>query len=219
MRPRKTSKAPPTGEPQRGRPRSDEAHNAILEAALTLTREVGYDAVTIEAIAARAGVGKSTVYRRWPSKELVIAEGVTGLVRTVAPPDTGTVEGDVLVLMRVTTAMYGDAATGLLLSGLVAAMARSDRVADAVRSGFVAVWRDATRTVLRRAIANGELRANVDIDLALDLLSGPLFYRYLMLGRPIDERFTKSVVVTVLRGLATSAARVATTRHTKGRKP
>lgn len=219
MRSRSTTRPPLPGGAQRGRPRSDAAHTAILEAALTLTREVGYDAVTIEAISARARVGKATVYRRWPSKELVIAEGVTRIVRTVAPPDTGTVEGDVLALMRVTTAMYRDAATGLLLSGLVAAMARSDRVADAVRSGFVAVWRDATRIVLRRATATGELRANIDIDLALDLLSGPLFYRYLMLGQPIDERFTKAVVVTVLRGLAAPAKRAATTRRSRGRKP
>ena len=213
-----TRKAPLVGETQRGRPRSHKAHTAILEAALTLTREVGYDAVTIEAIAARAGVGKSTVYRRWPSKELVIAEAVTRIGRTVAPPDTGTVEGDVLVLMRVTTAMYRDAATGLLLSGLVAAMARSDRVADAVRSGFVAVWRDATRAVLRRGAARGELRANLDIDLALDLLSGPLFYRYLMLGQSLDERFTTAVVRTVLRGLA-ATERGATSRRTRGRTP
>ena len=219
MRSRPTGRTAATPEPRRGRPRSEEAHSAILEAALTLTRELGYDAVTIEAIAARAGVGKATVYRRWPSKELVIAEGVTRIVRTVAPPDTGTVEGDVLVLMRVTTAMYRDAATGLLLSGLVAAMARSRRVADAVRSGFVAVWRDATRTVLRRATVRGELRANLDIELALDLLSGPLFYRYLMLGRPIDERFTKAVVVAVLRGLAAPAALAATTPRTRRKKP
>ncbi len=117
---------------------------------------------------------------------------------------------------RAVRSMYRDAATGLLLSGLVAAMARSDRVADAVRSGFVAVWRDATRSVLRRATARGELRRNLDIDLALDLFSGPLFYRYLMLGRPLDERFTKSVVTTVLRGLAPTE-RAATSRTTRGR--
>ena len=216
MRSKNTYAAPLAEEPQRGRPRSHQAHTAILEAALALTREVGYDAVTIEGIAAWAGVGKSTVYRRWPSKELVIAEAVTRIVRAVAPPDTGTVEGDVLILMRVTTAMYNDAATGLLLSGLVAAMARSDRVADAVRSGFVAVWRDATRTVLRRAAARGELRKNLDIDLALDLLSGPLFYRYLMLGRGLDERFTKSVITTVLRGLAPTE-RIAMSRTARGR--
>lgn len=185
-----------------GRPRSEEAHAAILDASLALTREIGYDAVSIEAIAARAGVGKTTVYRRWASKELLITEAITRMVRTVTVPDTGDVEQDVLALLRVTMAMYRDAATGPLLTGLVAAMARSEAVGDAVRSGFVMVARDAMRRVLRRGVERGQLKARLDESLALDLLSGPLFYRYLMLGKPIDDRFTCGVVSTVLRGLS-----------------
>ena len=184
-----------------GRPRSEEAHAAILSATIDLIREVGYDAVAIEAVAARAGVGKATVYRRWGSKELLVAEAIGGIVRAIPPPDTGGVEGDVLALMRATTAMYRDPATAALLSGLVAAMARSEVVAGAVRSGFVARWRDVMRAVLRRGVARGELRADVSVDVALDLLSGPPFYRYLMLGVQIDERFMRAVVATVLRGL------------------
>ena len=178
----------------------------MLQASLALTREVGYDAVTIEAIAARAAVGKASVYRRWASKELIITEAVTLMVRAVPVPDTGTVEGDMRLLMRLTTGMYRDPATGLLLSGLVAAMARSEEVAAAVRSGFVKVWHEAARAVLRRAAARGELQAGVDTELALDLFSGPLFYRYLMMGRQIDERFTRAVVSTVLRGLTATPA-------------
>ena len=187
---------------QRGRPRSEQAHAAILDAALALTREVGYDAVTMEGIASWAGVGKATVYRHWASKELVITEAITRIVRTVPLPDTGGAESDVLTLMRGTMAMYADAATGPLLSGLVAVMARSESVADAVRSGFVKAWRDVMLAVLRRAATRGELRDPLDHEVALDLLFGPLFYRYLMLGRPIDERFTRAVVAAVLRGLA-----------------
>jgi AcrR family transcriptional regulator len=186
----------------RGRPRSEQAHAAILDAAVALIREVGYDAVAMETIAARAGVGKATVYRWWVSKELLVTEAIGRIVSTIAAPDTGRVEGDVLALMRATMAMYRDPASGALLSGLVAAMARSERVADAVRSGFVARWRDVMRVVLRRAAARGELRANADVEVAIDLLSGPPFYRYLMLGLPIDEPFTRAVVGTVLRGLA-----------------
>ena len=193
---------PATNKRARGRPRSEEAHQAILDASLALTRELGYDAVTIEGIAARAGVGKATVYRRWASKELLITDAITQIVRTIALPETGTVEGDVLALMRGTMSMYADAATGPLLSGLVAAMARSEPVGTAVRAGFVKARRDVMTVVLRRAIARGELRKDLDHELALDLLFGPLFYRYLLLGRVIDLRFTRAVVATVLRGLA-----------------
>lgn len=185
-----------------GRPRSDEAHSAILNAAIALIREIGYDAVTIEGIALRAGVGKTTIYRRWPSRELLVTEAISGIVRRMPAPDTGSVESDVLALMRFTTGMYRDPGSSALLSGLVAAMARSTVIADAVRNGFVGQWRTEMRVVLKRARKRGDLRANADVELALDLLSGPLFYRFLLIGKPIDERFTRQVVASVLRALA-----------------
>ena len=188
--------------PGAGRPRSTRAHNAILDAAIALTREVGYDALSIEAVAARAGVGKATIYRRWESKELLITEAVGRITRRIPEPQTGSLERDVVTLMRAAMAMYRDPATGALLSGLVAAMARSVHVAAAVRSHMVEPWRERLRRVLRSASSRGELRSGRDIEVALDLLSGALFYRYLMLGVAIDESFTRSVVRTVLRGLA-----------------
>lgn len=190
-----------------GRPRSLRAHVAILDAAIALTREVGYDALTMEAVAGRAGVGKATIYRRWGSKELVVTEAVGRIARGIPAPDSGILERDVATLMRAATAMYRDPATGALLSGLVAAMARSVRVATAVRSHMVEPWRERLRVVLRRSVTRGELRPGADIEVALDLLSGPLFYRYLMLGGAIDESFTRSVVRTVLRGLGAAPRR------------
>jgi AcrR family transcriptional regulator len=185
-----------------GRPRSEEAHGAILDAAIALIREVGYDAVAMDAIAARAGVGKATVYRRWSAKELLVAEAIEGIVRAIPVPDTGSTRGDVLALMRAVMGMYQDPSTGLLLSGLVAAMARSTPIAQAVRSGMVAKWHDAMRAVLTRGVARGELRAGLDVELAIDLLAGPLFYRYLMLGQQVDERLVRGVMTHVLRGLS-----------------
>lgn len=189
-----------------GRPRSAAAHVAILGAAIALVREVGYDAVTIEGIAERAGVGKATLYRWWPSRELLVVEAIGQIVRAIPVPDTGRAEADILALMRASMMMYADPATGPLLSGLVAAMARHPAVADAVRTGFVREWRTAVHVVLRRAAARGELRRRLDTSLALDLLAGPLFYRYLMLGVAIDERFIRRVVRSVLRGLAPATA-------------
>ena len=203
---RKRSVSPPTKagalERPRGRPRSEAAHDAILLAAVALTREVGYDAVTMDGIAARAGVGKTTVYRRWSSKELLVTEAIGRIVRSFPVPHTGSLDGDLLQLMQQAVGMYRDPASLALLSGLVAAMARSTLIAEAVRTGFVASWRDAVRAVLTRGVARGELRADTDIELALDLLGGPPFYRFLITGTAIDERLARALVAAVLRGFA-----------------
>jgi AcrR family transcriptional regulator len=186
-----------------GRPRSATAHAAILDAAVALIRDIGYDAVTMDGIAARAGVGKATVYRRWAIKELLVAEAIERVFRTIIPDvDTGTVEGDLHRLMRVAVATYSDPASAALLSGLVAAMVRSEAIAGAVRSGFVRAWHDAVVRAIARGVARGELRDTVDADLAVDLLSGPLFHRYFMTGGLIDEPLTRRVVAAVLYGLA-----------------
>jgi AcrR family transcriptional regulator len=188
--------------PSPGRPRSEEAHDAILRAAIALIRQVGYDAVTMDGIAAEAGVGKATVYRRWKAKEALVADAIRGIMLAVPVPDTGSTGGDLRALLRAALGMYRDPATGALLSGLVAAMARSAPIARAVRSGFGAVWRDAVGAVLRRGMARGELRAGLDLDLAIDLLSAPFFYRYLMTGGRVDESLARDVVGVVMRGLA-----------------
>lgn len=198
--------------PRRGRPRSQAAHEAILDAAIALVRELGYDAVTIEAIAARAGVGKATMYRRWSGKETVVAEAIQRVMRdAMRVPDTGTTEGDVRVLMRVAQAMYADPATPMLLSGLVAAMARSATIGGAVRGSFVANWRNAMRAVLLRGTTRGDIAPGIDLDLALDLLSGPTFHRALIGDGAIDDTFVRGVIEVVLRGLAPAAG--------KSRKP
>jgi AcrR family transcriptional regulator len=186
----------------RGRPRSAEAHAGILDAAIALTREVGFDALAMDAIAARAGVGKATVYRRWKTKESLIAEALERLVRSTSVPDTGDVERDLIKLVQGNATMHRDPATGMLFSGLVAAMARSPAIANAVRSGFIATRRNAMRQVIARGIARGELARGTDIELALDMLSGPLIYRTLISGASIDARMVNRLVRTVLRGFA-----------------
>jgi len=200
------SRRPPAAESEEsrrpGRPRSEEAHGAILSAAISLIREVGYDALAIDAIAARAGVGKATVYRRWKTKETLVAEAIERIIRAIPIPDTGSTQGDLMVLMRGALGMYQEPQSAALLSGLVAAMARSPRIAEAARSGFLATRRDALRRVLERGVARGDLRDGLDLELAIDLLNGPLFYRLVVTGGRIDERVARDVVDVVLRGLA-----------------
>jgi predicted nucleotidyltransferase len=98
--------------------------------------------------------------------------------------------------------MYADPGTASLLPALVAAMARSPHVAEAVRTGMVAEWRAAMRAVFARAAARGELRADADVDLALELLSAPPFYRFLMLGERVDDRYVKALVAAALATVA-----------------
>ena len=107
-----------------------------------------------------------------------------------------------MVLMRGALGMYQEPQSAALLSGLVAAMARSPRIAEAARSGFLATRRDALRRVLERGVARGDLRDGLDLELAIDLLNGPLFYRLVVTGGRIDERVARDVVDVVLRGLA-----------------
>jgi AcrR family transcriptional regulator len=189
----------------RGRPRSEAAHAAILDAALALMREGGYEAVTIEGVAMRAGVGKQTVYRRWSSREALLADAVGRLVSEIRIPDTGSTEGDLLALMRAAIRLYRDPANAALMPGLVAAMARSPRIANAVRGGVLAGRREGIGEVLDRAIARGDLRHDLDRELALDVLGGPLFYRLLVTGRPIGDRLARGVVDLLLRGFAPRA--------------
>jgi AcrR family transcriptional regulator len=188
---------------RRGRPRDERADRAILAAAIALIRDVGYDAVTMEGIAERAGVGKATLYRRWASKEPLVVDAIGGIMRDMTVPNTGSVAGDVRRLLRSASRMYEDPATRLLLSGLIAVMARSDAIAAAIRDGFVATWRAALREVLLRGIRRGDLQPSIDFVLAANLLSGPLLHRFLIDGGRVDERFTRRVADTVLRGLST----------------
>jgi AcrR family transcriptional regulator len=193
--------------PSRGRPRSDAAHDAILDAAIELIREVGYDAVTMDGIAARAGVGKATVYRRWKAKEPLVCEALERIMRMLPVPNTGTLRGDLRALMLHQAGLYGDPATGPLLSGLVAAMARNERIAGVVRGTFHAARKAAMVAVLRRGIARGELRRGLDLELALDIFNGPLFYRFLFTGQPIDDRLMNGVVDVMLRAFAVETPR------------
>lgn len=182
-----------------GRPRSAAADEAILDATMSLLREVGYDALALEAVAARAGVGKATLYRRWSSREALVTAAIRRFVATLPTPDTGDFEEDVVALLLVDTALYADPDTLPFLSALVAAMARSATVAEAVRTGFHAVRRDAMRTVLRRGIARGELPRDADLELVMDLLHGPFFFRATWTGAPVDAAFARELARAVLR--------------------
>jgi AcrR family transcriptional regulator len=199
-----------------GRPRERRADRAILEAALELIAERGIHSLRMDAVAERAGVGKATIYRRHRSKEELVAAAVDAMVSEISVPDTGSTADDLLHLMREAVALYGGSIAGRVIPSLVEGMRRNPALGRAVRDRFLAGRRGALREVLERGIARGDLRADLDVELALDVLGGPLFYRLLVTGGPLDEQLAGGVVELILRGFAPTAGSRANTNRKKG---
>jgi AcrR family transcriptional regulator len=185
-----------------GRPRDERADRAILSATVELMAENGASDLRVDDVAGRAGVGKATIYRRYRSKDELITAAVAGLVSDIAVPDTGRTRADLLALMRSAVEVYRRSVEAAVMPSLVEAMSRDAELARLVREGFLARRRSALRAVLERGIDRGDLRADLDIELALDVLGGPLFYRLLITGGPIDEQLAEGVVDLILRGFA-----------------
>lgn len=187
----------------RGRPRSPEADRAILDAAVAQLADVGYLGLTIEGVAARAGVSKATLYRRHPSKIALVAAAATR-ERDVRLPDldTGSFRGDLVALTRHgTDMMFGSGGLwGRVLPGMLAEAADDPQVAAVVRTFFS--WRsEAVRQIVARAIERGEVRPETDPDLVFDLVSGPLLVRLMVTGQPLDDRFAEALVEEVIEGV------------------
>jgi AcrR family transcriptional regulator len=186
---------------RRGRPRSVEADEAILEAAVDLFAAGGLDGLTVEGVAARAGVGKATIYRRYPCKvDLVIAAS-----RCFAfdddQPDTGTTRGDLRAMVGVLIERLTTTAIGRAMPMMVADRARVPELAEAHRA-IVAEKRAHHRTVIVRGIARGDLRPDVDPEAVIDAYVGPVFYRFLISDAPLDDDFADALVDTVLRAFS-----------------
>jgi AcrR family transcriptional regulator len=148
-------------------------------------------------------VGKGTIYRRYRSKDALVTAAVAALVREeIALPDMGSTRGDLLVLMREAVTLYRSSLPARLMPNLIGAMAEQPELARAVRDGFLAGRRTALSEVLRRGVERGDLRPDLDLELALDVLGGPLFYRLLVTGGPLDERLAEGVADLILRGFA-----------------
>jgi AcrR family transcriptional regulator len=153
-------------------------------------------------VAARAGVGKATIYRRYRSKEELVGAAVGTFVSEIEIPDTGSTREDLLTLMRAAVRVYSRDLEAGLMPGLVNAMRRDPELAQSVREGFLASRRGTLTVVLDRAIARGDLRPDLDVELALDVLGGPLFYRLLITGGRIDDALAEGVADLILRGFA-----------------
>lgn len=187
-----------SGERRPGRPRDVTADGAILEATLELIGEEGYTGLSMDAVAARSGVGKTTIYRRWPSKQELVIAAAKELSQSVPLPDTGAVRDDLELIARGLATVFAGTSSARLVASLLAEATRDPALAEALRGGFLAVRREAARVALERGVARGELRSGMDLDFAVDQLAAPFYYRMLVTGGPIDSRFSQAVVDAVL---------------------
>jgi AcrR family transcriptional regulator len=186
--------------PRRGRPRDAQAEQAILHATVAILSEVGFSHLSIEAVAARAGVGRPTIYRRWPSKlELVI-----DAVERLAPPFPTADTGDPLTDLRQVVPQLIAGLTSSPIVRAILALANDAEVACRLTEQYLAPRRAAIAGILQRAIAAGELRADTDAEMAIDLMVGAAVYRWLVTGQPVDADSGRRFVDAVLEPLRPS---------------
>jgi AcrR family transcriptional regulator len=188
-----------------GRPRSDEAHKAILDATLELLAEVGFSALTVEGVANRAGVGKATIYRRWASKLPLVVEAF-GQLPAFEDIDTGALAGDLKAMLTRYLQDFLSTPLATVYPSLVAERAHNPelgQVLDPVLRGR----RRPLEAALQRAVVRGEIAPHVDLDLAADLIVGPIAVRLFFRGMKINPGMVDPMVDLALDGIRRSAAR------------
>ena len=197
---------PSKSERGRGRPRDEAARRRILQAALDLMDETAFTQVTMEAIAERATASKTTVYRWWPNKAQLAIEAFREAVAPELPlRDTGSLRNDLTMQMQNFARVLSGRGGRMLRSFLVAARCDPE-VAEAFRS----IWSDPRRaeakSMLRQKQATGQLRQDADLDLVIDSLYGPLYYRFLIKNELPSQKYAESLAALVIQGLAASGA-------------
>ena len=190
------------GRNRQGRPRSEQSRAAVLRATSELLHALGAQAMTTDEIAARSGVSKATIYKWWPNKYAVAVEAFLSEMMTEAPdPDTGSAQEDFRSVLRGMVHFYSGP-SGRVFAQLVGEGQSDPFVQTELREHLVAPRRESIRAIWDRGVAHGELRADVDIDAAIDLVFGPPIYRLMMRHAPLDVAAADALVDAVMRGLA-----------------
>ena len=198
-----------------GRPRRQESEDAILNAVMLILASDGYPGLTTDKIASHARVSKSTIYRRWPSKEhMVLAAFV--LTPPLDPKDTGDLEQDLLDIVEQFVRLLRETPLGGALPALMVERLHNPTLAAAF-DPIVTRRREPTRLVLERAIARGELAAALNMELALDLIWGPVMLRALFIAGDVTREALRALVQTILKGLGymTANGQTASAEHSK----
>ncbi len=181
--------------PKLGRKRDHTRDPEILEAALDVLAETGYDGMTIDMVAARAKAGKATLYRRWSSKGELVVDAVACMktVNLETLPDTGTLRGDFIAMIK--TGSIEDSQRKLkIMTGLLSMLSKDPELSDSVLSSIMEPRVAANRIILRRAVERGEIPAHTDIETVAMISQAMATYRVMILRKPVDREFILSVI-------------------------
>ncbi|GIH20758.1 TetR/AcrR family transcriptional regulator [Rugosimonospora africana] len=187
----------------RGRPRDATVADRVVAVAGALLREGGYAGFTVDEVASRAGVAKTTLYRRWPTRDHLVAAAVATMLAETPLRDTGDARAD-LVRATLDIAAGLRAQTRALIAELVAYGARHDDLGSFLRE----LWtqrRQAASELIERGTARGQLRSGTDPAMLIDALVGPLYYRVLVTGDPITDDYVRAMADAALSGVAGQA--------------
>ena len=185
--------------PKLGRKRDHTRDPEILEAALDVLAETGYDGMTIDMVAARAKAGKATLYRRWSSKGELVVDAVACMktVNLETLPDTGTLRGDFVAMIK--TGSIEDSQRKLkIMTGLLSMLSKDPELSDSVLSSIMEPRVAANRIILRRAVERGEIPADTDIEAVAVISQAMATYRVMILRKPVDREFILSVLDTIV---------------------
>lgn len=184
-----------------GRKRCPVAHHNILCATRTLLEEIGFADLTIEGIAEQAGVSKTTIYRRWPNKaSLVLDAFIEAATKELPCFDTGSVQEDLRLQMRGMVKLL-NGTEGHTIAKLIGGAQDDAELAEAFRSRWLAVRREEARQIIKRGKGRGEIRAEIDPEVLLDALYGPLYFRLLIGHAPLTPGYADKLVRLVMCGL------------------
>jgi AcrR family transcriptional regulator len=182
--------------------RTDDRTETIMRTTLDVAQDVGYAKLSIEAVAARAGVGKHTIYRRWPSKGLLFLDSLLSLNEPVLDyPDTGDIAADLRRQIHATVDLLGTPPWGPLYRALVGEAQHDPAVAAGLNERFIRPQTDKTIARLKAAKEQGQISADLDLELAMAILSGPLYFRFLINQEPVTHDYVDHMLQALFAGL------------------
>ncbi len=188
-----------------GRPRQEHVTGAVLSAVLELVTEQGLSAVTMDAVAARAGVSKPAIYRRWPGKHDLLLAAAETRIGVLAVPDLGDFRAELRTVLDARLDVYRSPGTARLLAGLIAAVDEENGAVRAAYQRYVSRIMGETRKILERGIARGDVRADVDVHAAATLVAAPLIFRLVIEQQLPDGRFAADLADMIARAVASPA--------------
>ncbi|WP_344211237.1 TetR/AcrR family transcriptional regulator [Kribbella sancticallisti] len=181
--------------------RSDRARTAILAAATASVAEIGYAKTTIEGIAGRAGVGKQTIYRWWSSKGAVVLDALLAEQAEIELPDTGDFTADLRTVLRATVDEFADPGISATLRALMIDMQNDPALSERVMERMLGPQLDATKRRLESAQEAGQISADLDLDVAVEMFFGPIYHRWILQTMPLDRAYADSLTTLAVRAL------------------